>query len=250
MAGHNKWSKVKHIKERVDAKKGKVFSKISREITIAARLGGRDPEMNPRLRTALLAGRAANMPNENVDRAIKKGIGELEGALPEEITYEGYAPGGVAMLIEAVTDNKNRSSADLRTAFNKGGGTMGSPGSVAHLFQRVGEIKLPASAGPDDAIMEAAIDAGADDIQSDEEEHTILTAPDQLYAVASALRSKGLQASAIRLNYIPGTVITLSDVQTAKQVLKLYDLLDDLDDTQNVYANFEISDDIADQLDP
>jgi YebC/PmpR family DNA-binding regulatory protein len=125
MAGHNKWSKVKHIKERVDAKKGKVFSKISREITIAARLGGRDPEMNPRLRTALLAGRAANMPNDNVDRAIKKGVGELEGALPEEITYEGYAPGGVAMLIEAVTDNKNRSSADLRTAFNKGSGTMG-----------------------------------------------------------------------------------------------------------------------------
>ena len=134
MAGHNKWSKVKHIKERVDAKKGKVFSKISREITIAARLGGRDPEMNPRLRTALLAGRAANMPNENVDRAIKKGVGELEGALPEEITYEGYAPGGVAMLIEAVTDNKNRSSADLRTAFNKGSGTMGAPGRVAHLF--------------------------------------------------------------------------------------------------------------------
>ena len=249
MAGHNKWSKVKHIKERVDAKKGKVFSKISREITIAARHGGRDPEMNPRLRTALLAARAANMPSDNIDRAIKKGLGELEGAAMEEITYEGYAPGGVAMLIECVTDNKNRSSADIRTAFNKGGGSMGSAGSVAHLFQRVGEIRLPVASGTEDAIMEAALEAGADDVQSDADEHVILTAPDQLYAVAGSLRDKGLHATSIRLNYQAGTVITISDVATARQVLKLHDLLDDLDDTQNVHANFEITDDVAAELD-
>jgi YebC/PmpR family DNA-binding regulatory protein len=248
MAGHNKWSKVKHIKAAVDAKKGKVFSKIARELTIAAKNGGRDPDMNPRLRTAIGAAKAANMPGDNVDRAIKKGLGELEGASMEEITYEGYAPGGVAMLIECVTDNKNRSSSDVRTAFNKGGGSMGSAGSVAHLFQRKGEIKLPAAAAGEDAIMEAALEAGADDVVSDADEHTIYTAPDQLYAVAGVLRERGLQAASIKLVYVAGTVITLTDVDTARAVLRLYDHLDDLDDTQNVHANFEIADDVMEQL--
>src|SRR6186997_36295 len=151
MAGHNKWSKVKHIKAAADAKKGKVFSKIARELTIAAKNGGRDPDMNPRLRSAISAAKAANMPGDNVDRAIKKGPGELEGAGMEEITYEGYAPGGVAMLIECVTDNKNRSWNDVRTAFNKGGGTLGTAGSVAHQFALKGEIKLAAAAAGEDA---------------------------------------------------------------------------------------------------
>ena len=249
MAGHNKWSKVKHIKERVDAKKGKVFSKISREVTMAARLGGRDPELNPRLRTALLAARAANMPNDNIDRAIRKGLGELEGAIPEEITYEGYGPGGVAMLVECVTDNKNRSSADVRSAFNKGGGTMGSAGSVAHLFLRVGEIRLPVEAAGEDEVMEVALEAGADDIQTDEGEHLVVTAPDKLYAVAGQLRASGWQATSIRLNYQPSVAAPVTDVAVARQILKLLDSLDDLDDAQNVYANFEFSDEVAAQLD-
>jgi YebC/PmpR family DNA-binding regulatory protein len=248
MAGHNKWSKVKHIKAAVDAKKGKVFSKIARELTIAAKSGGRDPDMNPRLRTAIGAAKAANMPSDNVDRAIKKGLGELEGAAMEEITYEGYAPGGVAVLIECVTDNKNRSFNDVRIAFNKGGGTLGSAGSVAHQFARKGEIKIPASAAGEDAVMEAALEAGAEDVHCDADEHTIHTAPDQLYAVANGLRERGLTAASIKLAYIPLNTVTLTDANTARAVLKLYDMLDDLDDTQHLHTNFEIADDIVDQL--
>ncbi len=247
MAGHNKWSKVKHIKAVVDAKKGKVFSKIARELTIAAK-NGRDPDMNPRLRSAISAAKASNMPSDNVDRAIKKGLGELEGAALEEVTYEGYAPGGVAMLIECVTDNKNRASSDVRIAFNKGGGSMGSAGAVAHMFQRRGEVKLPAAAATEDAVLEAALDAGADDVVSDAEEHTIYTAPDKLYAVAGGLKEKGLSAASIKLVYVPGTVITLTDADVARQVLKLYHTLDDLDDTQTVSANFEITDEVLEEL--
>jgi len=249
MAGHNKWSKVKRGKAIVDAKKGKVFSKFAREITLAVKHGGKEPDSNPRLRTALLGARAANMPNDNIDRALKKGSGEIEGATLDEITYEAYAPGGIAMLIECVTDNKNRASADVRITCNKNGGTMGSAGSVAHLFQRIGSIKIPASALSPDEITDLAIEAGADDVQSDEEEHTIITSVSQLYAVAGFLKERGLTASAIKLDYQPATTITLTDVETARQVLSLYDLLDELDDTQNVYANFEISDELMDQLD-
>lgn len=249
MAGHNKWSKVKHIKAVVDAKKGKVFSKMAREITIAAKNGGKDADLNPRLRTAVLNARAVNMPNENVERAIKKGVGELEGTVMEEITYEGYAPAGVAMMVETVTDNRNRTSQDLRTAFNKNGGNMGSAGAVAHLFLRRGEVRVPASAGSEDAMMELALEAGADDVSSDEEEHVLSTAPDQLYAVAHFLKDKGIAATSVKLTYQPATTILITDVDTAKQVLKLYDVLDDLDDTQNVHANFELSDEVIAQLD-
>lgn len=248
MAGHNKWSKVKHIKAVVDARKGRVFSKYAREITIAVKQGGKDPDSNPRLRTALSGARGMNMPNDNIDRAIKKGMGELGGAVLEEITYEGYAPGGVALLVECVTDNKNRASADIRTIFNKGHGSMGSAGSVAHLFQRIGAVKVPADSISSDAITELAIEAGAYDVLPDAEEHTLLTAPDQLYAVANFLKEKGVSASTVKLDYHPATTITLTDVGTARQVLKLYDALEDLDDTQNIYANFEIADEIADEL--
>ena len=249
MAGHNKWSKVKHIKAVVDARKGKVFSKIARELTIAAKSGGGEPDMNPRLRTAINAAKAANMPGENVERAIKKGLGDLDGTVMEEVTYEGYAPGGVAMLVECVTDNRNRASSDVRIAFNKGGGSMGSSGAVAHMFQRRGEIKFPVAAVAEDAMMEYALEAGADDVSMDEDEYTLYTAPDKLYAVANALRERGLAAAGAKLVYVAGTIITLTDAKTAKAVIKLYDHLDDLDDTQNVFANFEIADDIVDQLD-
>jgi len=249
MAGHNKWSKVKRLKAVVDAKKGKVFSKFAREIVIAVKTGGKDPDANPRLRTALLGARSVNMPNDNIDRAIKKGSGELEGATLDEITYEAYAPGGVAMLIECVTDNKNRASADVRITCNKNGGTMGSAGSVAHLFQRIGSIKVPAAALSADDMTDLAIEAGADDVVSDGEEHTLITTVGQLYAVAGFLRERSIPTSSIKLDYQPSTTITLTDPATARQVLELYDLLDELDDTQNVFANFEISDELMDQLD-
>ncbi|MBP7950691.1 MAG: YebC/PmpR family DNA-binding transcriptional regulator [Verrucomicrobiales bacterium] len=247
MAGHNKWSKVKHIKEKVDAKKGKVFSKLSRELTLAAKSGG-DPDMNPRLRSAILAAKAVNMPSDNIERAIKKGTGELAGDVLEEALYEGFGPGGVALLVEVVTDNKNRSLGDIRTTLNKNGGSIGSSGSVSFLFERKGEIKLPAAAGSEDAIMELAMDAGADDVASDPDEHTILTAPDKLYAVCSHLKEKGSTPETVRLVYLPQNCIQITDAATAAQVLRVCDALDDLDDTQNVFGNFDIPDEILEQL--
>ena len=244
MAGHNKWSKVKHIKERVDARKGRAFSKMSRELTIAAKAGGGDPDANARLRSAILAAKAVNMPSDNIERAIKKGTGELAGDLIEEAVYEGFGPSGVAFMIEVVTDNKNRVINDLRTLFNKNGGSIGSSGSVAFLFDRKGEIKLPATVGTEDAVLEMALEAGADDVQSDDEEHTILTAPDQLYAVVHSLKTHGIAPSSARLAYLPQNTLLLDDPAVAATTLKLYDLLDDYDDTQNVYANFDLVDEV------
>ena len=248
MAGHNKWSKVKHIKERVDAKKGKVFSKMSRELTIAAKSGGGDPDANARLRSAILAAKSVNMPSDNIDRAIKKGTGELAGDLIEEAVYEGFGPAGVAFMIEVVTDNKNRVINDLRTLFNKNGGSIGSSGSVAFMFDRKGEIKLPAASGSEDTILELALEGGADDVHSDAEEHTILTAPDKLYAVVNCLKTHGISPASARLSYLPQNTIVIDDPAIASQTLKLFDLLDDYDDSQNVYGNFDLAEEVMDAL--
>ena len=248
MAGHNKWSKVKHIKAVVDVKRGKVFSKLSKEITLAAKHGGSNPDLNARLRSAILAARAANVPNDNIDRAVKKGAGELEGAALEEITYEGYGPGGVALMIEVVTDNRNRAANDLRVLLGKNGGTFAEAGSVAYLFNRLGEIRLAKNGLSEDAVTELALEAGADDVQADDEDWIITTATDQLFQVGSVLRDKGLTLKTQALTYQPTTTVTISDVEAGKSLLKLYDILDDYDDTQNVHANFEIADEIADSL--
>lgn len=248
MAGHSKWSKVKHIKGVVDVKRGRVFSKLSREIIVAAKNGGGDPKLNARLRTAIDAARAQNMPNDTIDRAIKKGTGELGGEAPAEITYEGYAPGGVAMLVECVTDNKNRTSADLRSVFTRNHGSLGTPGSVAHLFARKGEIRLPQGAADEDTMLDAALEAGADDVAQDGEEHVVLTAPDQLFAVGDTLRSRQLTPTSQKLTQLPLTLIPVADVATAQQVVRLYEALDDLDDVQNVYTNFDIPDEVMEEL--
>jgi len=248
MAGHSKWSKVKHIKGVVDVKRGKIFSKLSREIIVAAKAGGGDPKLNARLRTAIDAARAQNMPNDTIDRAVKKGTGELGGEAPAEITYEGYAPGGVAMLVECVTDNKNRTSADLRSVFTRNHGSLGTPGSVAHLFARKGEIRLPLTAASDETILEAALEAGADDVSQDGEEHVILTAPDQLFAVGDALRARQLSPTSQKLTQIPLTHIPVTDTATAQQVVRLYEALDDLDDVQHVHSNFDIPDEVLEHL--
>jgi YebC/PmpR family DNA-binding regulatory protein len=244
MAGHNKWSKVKHIKAVVDAKKGKVFSKFSKELTLAAKQGGSNPELNARLRTAILNARAQNMPMDNIDRAIKKGAGELEGASLEEITYEGYGQGGVAMLVDVVTDNRNRSINDLRVLFSKNGGTMADPGSVAYLFNRRGEIRLDKAGLTEDQAMELALDAGADDVQDDGDDWLISTAVDQLFNVGGALQARGKSPKSQTLSYHPSTTVTISDPATAKALLKLYDALDDYDDTQDIHANFDIPEDV------
>lgn len=249
MAGHNKWSKVKHIKAKVDAVKGRVFSKCAHEIALAARAGGADPAANARLRTAIDNAKAVSMPRENIDRAIKKGTGELGGAAIQEVTYEGYGPSGTAFLIEIATDNLNRSAQDIRTIFSKNQGAAATPGAVAYQFDRKGEIILPASAGTEDAILELAILAGADDVFSDESEHIIHTPANQLATVAQELRAHGLTLQSEKFTSIAQTPVVIDDLAVAKQALKLYDLFDSYDDTRNVFTNFELSEAVLAQLD-
>jgi YebC/PmpR family DNA-binding regulatory protein len=249
MAGHNKWSKVKHIKARVDAIKGRVFSKCAHEIALAARAGGGDPATNARLRTAIDNAKAVSTPRDNIERAIKKGTGELGGDAIQEVTYEGYGPAGIAFIIEMATDNLNRSAADLRSIFSKNGGTVATQGSVSYQFDRKGEIRLNAADVPEDVILEAAIEAGADDVQSDPDEHLIHTAPAELGAVANTLRAAGFQIASEKFVFVPHNPSVVTDPAIARQILKLYDVLDEYPDTINVFTNFEVADDLLAQLD-
>ncbi|HEY5754053.1 MAG TPA: YebC/PmpR family DNA-binding transcriptional regulator [Chthoniobacterales bacterium] len=248
MAGHNKWSKVKRLKGALDAKRGKIFSKLSKEITVATRMGGGDPNFNPRLRSAVLAARAQNMPNDNIDRAIKKGTGEIEGAAYEEIAYEGYAPAGVALIVETATDNKNRTAADLRLIFTKNHGNLASSGSVSYMFHRKGLITIPKSAGTEEQIFDIAIEAGAEDIAADDEYFSITTSLDHLYPVAEALKSAGIPSDSQKLTYLPDTTVQVADEQTAAQVLRLCEALEDNEDVQAVHANFDIPEDVLARL--
>lgn len=248
MAGHNKWSKVKHIKAVVDVRRGKVFSKHSKEITLAAKEGGGNPDLNARLRAAIIAARAGNMPNDKIDRAVKKGTGELEGAELVEIVYEGYGPGGVAMLVEVVTDNRNRSAQDMRTLFSKNEGTFADAGSVAYLFSRRGEVRIPGSELDEVSAMELAMEAGAEDVVEGGDEWIYFSDIGQLFSVGAALKDKGHEPTSQKLIYHPSTTVTITDVDAGMRLLKLHEALDDYDDTQNVFANFEISDEIADDL--
>jgi YebC/PmpR family DNA-binding regulatory protein len=249
MAGHNKWSKVKHIKAKVDAVKGRIFSKCAHEIALAARAGGGDPAANARLRTSIDNAKAVSMPRENIERAIKKGTGELGGAAIQEVTYEGYGPSGTAFLIEIATDNLNRSAQDIRTIFSKNQGAAATPGSVAYQFERKGEIILPAEVADNERILEVAVMAGADDVISDETEHVIHTPPNGLATVAQELRSQGLPIQSEKFTSLPQPPGLIDDLTLARQALKLFDLLDSYDDTRNVFTNFELSDSILAQLD-
>jgi len=249
MAGHSKWSKVKHIKAVVDVRRGKLFSKLAKEISVAARLGGGDPGGNPRLKAAIGAARAQSMPSDNIDRAIKRGTGELDpGATLEEMTYEGYAPGGVAVMIEVATDNKNRTAQDLRLIFSKNHGNLASSGSVAYLFKRKGQITIPRESVGEDRLLELALNAGADDVSADTEHHFVTTAHDRLYAVSEALRQAGVAAESQKLTFIPDTTIHLADASVAAQVLRLCDALEDNDDVQHVHANFDVPDEVLVQV--
>lgn len=248
MAGHNKWSKVKHIKAREDAKKGKLFSKFAQEITIAARDGGGDPDLNPRLRTAIDNAKSQSMPRENIERATKKGTGELGGEAIQEITYEGYGPGGIAFLVEVATDNTNRSASAIRSIFTKGGGSIATPGSVSYQFERKGEIRIEMSSAGENQILEASLEAGLDDLQSDESDHVIQTLPADLYAVAKSLRDAGLPLASQQLVSVPQNTTLLEDPSLARQAMRLYEQLDDYEDTMNVFANFEVPDAVLDTL--
>jgi YebC/PmpR family DNA-binding regulatory protein len=247
MSGHNKWSKVKHIKGAADAKRSKLFSKLAKEISVAARDGGGDPELNARLRQAITNAKKQSLPGETIDRAVKKGTGEIEGVAYEEACYEGFGAGGVAMIVEVITDNTNRVVADLRNIFNKNNGRIGNSGSVLYLFDRKGEIKLPHGAD-DDVLLEKAMDAGAEDMASDGEGYVVITRHDQLAAVASSLLQAEVDIDSQQLVYMPQSVQEITDISIARQVLRLFSALEDYDDTQNVFANFDIADELMEQV--
>ena len=239
MSGHNKWSTIKHKKGAADAKRGKIFTKLIKEISVAAKLGGGDPNGNPRLRTAVDKAKAENMPKDNIDRAIKKGTGGLEGVTYEEIIYEGYGPGGAAVLVEVLTDNRNRSVSDIRSIFTKNNGNMGEAGCVSWMFSKKGLIVYD-KAVDFDQLFEAAIEAGADDVSEQDEQFEVTTEPASFIEVREALESKGFKQMNAEITMIPQTQVVLEGKQ-AESMLRLMDKLEDNDDVQNVYANFDIS---------
>jgi YebC/PmpR family DNA-binding regulatory protein len=245
MAGHSRWAKVKHYKGTIDQKRGKLFSKLSKEISVAAKAGGGDPNFNPRLRQAIATARGESMPVDNIERAIKKGTGELEGAAYEEMVYEGYGPGGVAILIEATSDNKNRSAAEIRAVFTKNHGHLAGSGSVAWMFHRKGVITITAPGISEDDVILAALDAGAEDVRSHEDFIEIITPPDNtLDAVTKAIEKAKLPITSAKLSYVPGNLTPITDPQVAEQVLALLEALDDHDDVQTVHANFDMAPDL------
>jgi YebC/PmpR family DNA-binding regulatory protein len=249
MSGHSKWSQIKRKKGATDAKRGQVFTKLIKEITIAARIGGGDPEGNPRLRTAVAAAKAENMPKDNIDRAIKKGTGELEGVSYDEFLYEGYGPGGAAVLIEVMTDNKNRTTAEIRHIFAKSSGNLGEAGCVAWMFQKKGYIVVEKGAVDEEQLMELALDSGADDIEEGEKEFEVVTDPGAFEGVKQALDGAGIQYLLAEVTMHPQSVVQLEG-KNAEQMLRLMEQLEDQDDVQKVYANFDIPEGVMEQLSP
>ncbi len=247
MSGHSKWSSIKHKKAARDAKRGKVFTKLIKEITIAARLGGGDINANPRLRTAVLTARAQSMPNDNIDRAIKKGTGELGGGQLEEVSYEGYGPGGVALIMDVLTDNRNRTVSELRFMLSKSGGNLGESGCVAWMFRKRGVITVEKQAADEDKLIELALEAGAEDVVSDDDSYQVLTPADKFAAVRDALEAAKIPLASAELTKIPENTVKVSGHQ-AEQVLKLMEDLEDHDDVQSVAANFDIDEEVMAQF--
>ena len=239
MSGHSKWASIKHKKAAVDAKRGKIFTKIIRELAVAARIGGGDPDANPRLRKAVADAKAVNMPADNIKRAIQKGTGQLEGVSYEELSYEGYGPGGVAIFVETLTDNKNRTVSELRHIFSKNGGNIGESGCVAWMFNRKGYIVVEQSQASEDKLFDIILEAGAEDLKEDGSNFEIFTAPDSYETVVAALKENSIETAAANLGYIPQNYVKLEGKQ-AQQLLKLMEELEDHDDVQNVWANFDI----------
>lgn len=244
MSGHNKWSTIKHKKGAADARRGKIFTKLIKEITIAARMGGGDINANPRLRTAVLAAKAENMPKDNIERAIKKGTGELEGAVYEEIVYEGYGPGGAAVLVDSLTDNKNRTVAEVRHIFSKAGGNLGANGCVSYLFAKKGYITVEKAAVNEDVFMEKALESGAEDIQEEGDIFEVITAPEDFEAVRTALEKSDIAMETAEITMLPQTTTELQGKE-AEQMIRLMENLEDCDDVQKVYTNADIPDELV-----
>lgn len=238
MAGHSKWAKVKHFKGAIDAKRGKIFSKLSKEIAVAAKIGGGDANMNPRLRMVLLKCRAANMPNDNIERAIKKGTGAGETVNFEDLTYEIYAPHGVALLVEITTDNRNRTASEIRSLVTKGGGSIATANSVSRLFQRKGQIIVPREGANEDQLMEAALEAGAEDFKADEQGYEILTEPGSFEGVLKQVEARGIKPAVAEITSLPSITVPLNGDQTGS-VNKLIEALEENDDVKDVYSNAE-----------
>lgn len=247
MAGHSKWANIKHKKGAQDKKRGKVFTKLIKEITVAARMGGGDPTSNPRLRMAIAAAKSENMPKDNVDRAIKRGTGELEGVSYEEITYEGYGPGGAAVIVESLTDNKNRAVADIRHIFSKRGGNLGANGCVAWMFDKKGYFAVKKSEADEDVIMESALEAGAEDIREDGDNFEIITAPEDFEVVKEALDKASIPYFGEEVTLLPQNTTNLQG-KDAEQMIRLMEALEDCDDVQKVYTNADIPDDIVNAM--
>jgi len=243
MSGHSKWANIKHRKAAVDAKRGKVFTKIIRELTVAAKHGGGEPESNPRLRTAIAAAKNQNMPNDTIDRAIKRGTGEMGGEEFHEISYEGYGPGGSAVLVKTLTDNKNRTVSDIRRIFTKHGGSLGESGCVSWMFHMKGRIAFEKSKVDEDKVFEIALDAGADDVVTEESELVVITPPDAFEAVKSAIHQAGLSFETAEITMIPQNSVKIEG-REAESMIRLMEALEDSDDVQNVYSNFDVSEDL------
>ncbi|MFZ6016155.1 MAG: YebC/PmpR family DNA-binding transcriptional regulator [Nitrospirota bacterium] len=245
MSGHSKWAQIKHKKAHVDARKGKVFSKIVKEIAVAARLGGGDPAGNPRLRTAIEKAKEVNMPHDNIKRAIMKGTGELPGVSYEESVYEGYGPGGVAILLEVLTDNRNRTGSEIRHIMTRNGGSLGEAGCVAWMFEKKGYILVEKTKIDEDTLMTVALETGAEDMRNDPEEdnYEIITAPEDMNKVKTSIEAAGIPVSFAEITMLPKSYVSL-DERTAEQMMRLIDALEDHDDVQNVYVNFDIPDEV------
>ena len=241
MAGHSKWAKVKHFKGAIDAKRGKIFAKLAKEITIAAKIGGGDAGMNPRLRMALLKSRSANMPGDNIERAIKRGTGGGETSNFEEQTYEVYGPNGVALLVELSTDNRNRTAAEIRSLLTKNGGTIATAGSVTRLFQRKGQMIIPREAANEDQVMEVALEAGAEDFKSEPEGYEVLTDPARFEAVHKQIEARGIKCASAEVTWLPTITVPLSTAGASASVNKLIEALEDHDDVKEIYSNAEFS---------
>ena len=248
MSGHSKWSTIKRKKGAIDAKRGKVFTRLIKEITVAARHGGGDPEGNPRLRSAISSAKAENMPKDNITRAIQKGTGEIAGEVYDEIMYEGYGPGGIAVLVECLTDNRNRTVADVRHYFAKSNGNLGESGCVAYMFDKKGLILVDKTTVEEEALMDAALEAGAEDVVEEETEFQILTAPEDFDEVRNALEEAGISFLDASVSMIPQNTVEVVDEKIARALMRLMESLEDHDDVQNVYANFDIDDGLMEQL--
>ncbi len=242
MAGHSKWANIKHKKMREDARRGKIFTKIAREIIVAARLGGGDPDSNPRLRRAIEAAKAVNMPKENIERAIKRGTGELTGEAYEEVMYEGYGPGGVAIMVSAITDNRNRTVSEIRSIFSKHGGSLGEAGCTSWLFDRRGLIRIESNFD-EDTLLEVALEVGAIDVKFEDQVAEVITDPEDLESVKDALAGRGFNVASYTITYIPKTLVRVEG-EKAEKLINLLDALSNHDDVQEVYANFDIPDEV------